>query len=646
MTPFKERMRVPSALVGILVVTALVYLPGIRGGYVFDDYPNIVDNLALHVTSLSWNDWIAAMLSSPASNLHRPLAMLTFAVNLYFTGLDPVPMKLTNIAIHLLNVLLVFGLIRSLLSPVFTGNDGMRRRIDWAALFASACWALHPINLMAVLFIVQRMESLCHVFVFAGLWAYVAGRVRQQRGASGWSLVLTGLVGGTAVGLLAKESAVLLPVYALCLETCIFGFRGATERRDPRMLWLYGGVLILPAIIGVAWLLPPLIHPGALSYRNFTIGQRLLTEPRVVLDYLRWILLPDLRQFGLDHDDYVVSYGLWNPPSTLLAILGIVALSAAAWFLHRRRPLVSLGILWFLSAQLLTATFIPLELVFEHRNYFASLGICVALADLLLLAPPARSAAPRAAATAFVLLCATTTYMRASEWSNPVLFASTEAAKHPLSPRSTYSLARALVVATRYNPNSPLVAPSLAALDHARHIQDSGILPDQAALLFDAHIGRPIDPDLWTDMQAKLSHDPIGAQEISALRSLTDCAVARKCMFDPNAMLATFWAAMGRGDNPYILHVYGNYVLNVLGDDALAMRVWKQASMLAPNESQYRISVIKLLIAQGKYDEARADIAALRGLGGLSQHATEADVLDKRLSDSLRARSGAHPSRQ
>jgi hypothetical protein len=646
MTAFPDRLRVFLALAAIVLITALVYLPGLQGGYVFDDFPNIVDNTALHVTRLSWSDWVAASLSSPSSALRRPLAMLTFAANYYFTGPDPAPMKFTNIAIHLLNTLLVFGLVRSLVSTTCRGEEDMTRRIGWTALAASAFWALHPINLMAVLYIVQRMESLCQVFVLAGLWAYVAGRAQQQQRAGGWWLVLGGLAGGTALGLLVKESAVLLPVYALCLELCIFKFRGSNQRRDSRVVAVFVAVLVVPAIIGMSWLAPVLFEHDSFVARNFTMTQRLLTEPRVLLDYLRWTVAPNLGEFGLAHDDFAVSHGLWDPPSTALAIFGLVALAGAAAIVRTRRPLVALGIFWFLCAHLLTATIIPLELVFEHRNYFASLGICIALADLLLLAPAARRPAQRAGAAiavAFALLCATTTYLRATEWSNPLLFASTEAAKRPRSPRATYSLERALIVATNYQPSSPLIGPTLAAIGRARRVPNSGILPDQAALLFDAHLGRTIDPDLWADMQAKLRKDPIGPEEISALRSLTDCAIAHACMFDPNAMLATYWAAMSRGDNPDVLLVYGNYVLRLFGDDTLAMRLWKQASKLAPRASQYRISVIKLLIAQGHYDEARVDIADLRRLGGVGEHASEADTLESRLRDSVKAERATKP---
>ena len=172
------------------------------------------------------------MLSSPSSDLQRPLAMLSFAANHYFTGLAPGPMKTTNILVHLFNTVLVFGLLTTLCRALPGTDEAGARRRRFVVLFCSAGWALAPINLMAVLFVVQRMESLCHLFVFAGLWLYISGRLRQRDGRGGLWLVLLGLIGGTGLGVLAKESAVLLPVYALSLELTLFQFRsnGARDR--------------------------------------------------------------------------------------------------------------------------------------------------------------------------------------------------------------------------------------------------------------------------------------------------------------------------------------------------------------------------------------------------------------------------------
>src|SRR4029079_2147496 len=118
--------------------------------------------------------------------------------------------------------------------------------------------------------------------------------------------------------------------------------------------------------------------------RDFNLPERLMTEARIVFDYLHWIVLPNLRELSLYHDDYVVSRGLLQRATTLLGLVAAPLIVALAVYLRRWRPLVSLGVLWFFAAQLLTATVVPLELVFEHRTYFASLGVLLALADLAL----------------------------------------------------------------------------------------------------------------------------------------------------------------------------------------------------------------------------------------------------------------------
>jgi hypothetical protein len=624
--------RVRAALAMLLVLIVVVYRPGIGGGYTFDDYPNIVDNGALHVTRLNWNDWIAAALSSPASALQRPLSMLTFAANDYFTGTDPRPMKWTNLAIHLINTLLVFALIRTILRSV--PRDGVRaRRVEWAAAYAAAAWALAPINFMGVLYIVQRMESLSHVFVFAGLWLYAVGRMRMREARGGWPAIGYGLVVCTALGLLCKESAVLLPLYALCLELCVFGFRDGSGRRDPRIYALFAIVLVLPTIVGSVWMLPRIADATAYSGRDFTLGDRLLTEPRVVLDYLRWTLWPRLNELGLNHDDYVISRGLWNPPSTLYAIGALAALLVFAWRIRSRYPIAALGLLWFFAAQTLTATVIPLELVFEHRNYFASLGLCLALTDALLLIP-ATGLTRRGGvllASIFVLLGATITDLRARDWSDPYAFSSSEALKHPRSPRATYDLARTLIVMTGYRKDSPLIEAAERALDGALRTPHSTVLPDHAALIFAAHLGKPLRREWWGNLQTKLRARPVGPQEQSSLAAMTDCAVAKACAFAPADMLAVYDAAASHGPNPEVLSMRGNYVLNVIGDGDETLRLWRQAEALRPAEPQYHISLAKLLIALRHYDEARAEIAQLRKIGRLGQNEAAALELESRM---------------
>ena len=134
----------------------------------------------------------------------------------------------------------------------------------------------------------------------------------------------------------------------------------------------------------------------------------------------------------------------------------------------------------------------------------------------------------------------------------------------------------------------------------------------------------------WQHMQARLSTRPLGPQEMGALGGLMTCSLERHCNFPPDDMLATFGAALSQGDNPEVLSIYGNYVLNVLGDAELAMRLWQEARDLNPAEPQYQIAVIKLLIEQRRFDEASEEIARLRKMGRLGQYVGSADSLEER----------------
>ena len=619
----------PPTTLALLV--ALAYWPGRGGGYAFDDFPNIVNNTALHVLTLNWDAWLAAMFSSEAGTLQRPLAMVTFAANYYFTGLDPVPMKLTNIAIHALNALLVLGLVRILLAAGFPALQ--RRRLEWAARFTAAAWALHPINLMAVLFVVQRMESLSHTLVFGGLLLYLLGRKRQLEGKRGWMLIAPGIVGGTVLGVLAKESAVLLPLYAALVELCLLRCRDASGCPDRRLLGGFVFVLVIPALFAIAWLLPASLSPGAYANRDFSLDQRLMTESRVVLDYMHWTLAPSLRHLSLYHDDFVVSRGMLAPWSTLPALLGIAALLALAVWMRPRRPLLSLGVLWFLGAQVLTATFIPLELVFEHRNYFASLGICLALTDLLLLMPLQESLRRLGAllAVAWLLALGMTTHLRAYEWADPLRFAATEAAKHPASPRATYAYGNALLVASGYRRDSPYLEQARSAFEHARTLPRSGILPHSALLLLAARTGQPLQNAWWAQMQARLQVDPIGVQEATAVAGLVRCAREQRCAFPPEHMLETFSAGLSQGPNAEIINLKADYTINVLHQPMAALALWQQAIALKPREPQYRINLVKLLIAMNRIEDAREQVRVLRHMGRYGQYGSIASELESRM---------------
>lgn len=623
------------AMAALSLLLVAVYAPGLGGAWVFDDFPNIVDNAALRVSWESgWERWRDAALSSASRDLPRPLAMLSFAIDHAVHGLDVRVMKATNIAIHLLNSWLVFGLVRALLQAPAVARATSAHR-DLLAAWCAAAWALNAIHVTAVLFVVQRMEVLSHSFVLAGLWIFVLGRLRLERDGKGWLMMVSGVVLGAGLGVLVKESAVLLPLYAALVEWVLMRdapHRTAAKRRG--LLAFFAATLMLPGVVGLSVILPRALAPGAFDGRAFTLAERLLTEARVLLDYLHWSLVPDLGRMSLYHDAYPISHGPWTPPSTTLAILALGLLAALALRVRKTHPVVSIGIAWFIAAHLLTATVWPLELVFEHRNYFASLGVCLAVAGLLLSV--VRAARFRAGgmviALAFLALHAGATGIRAREWSDQLGFSKIEAEKQPDSPRASFDYARNLVILADFRSDSPYFEPARLALERAMRVPGASPLTESAAIQFAAQSGIPVDDAWWEQLATKLRTRKTGLAEINALANLSDCVTQGHCRLPHERIVEVYLAAIEQGPHPRVLHDYGRFALTGLREPDLALALFEDAVQGEPTEVVYRISLARLLLASGERERALEQIDAIRHYSRLGQHAD----LIRALSDEAR----------
>ncbi|WP_426663145.1 tetratricopeptide repeat protein [Rhodanobacter aciditrophus] len=624
-------------LVALLVAAAL-YWPGLSGSWLFDDYPNIVDNPGVQPHAASVPALVRAALSSPASEFKRPLASLSFAANYLVGGLDPWGWKLANLLVHLLNGLLVYllaaGILRALSPGDAAAKDEPKRQTHIVATLIAAAWMLLPINLTAVLYVVQREESMANLFVLMGLIGYTAGRRRMLQQSSAdqaWSkrggfwLCAASLTLPTAVGLLAKETAVMLPLYAFLIEWIVFRFRAPAGTGPWRLYALYAIVLVLPAIAGLAWQLPIVFNPSSWATRDFTLGQRLLSEARIVCDYIAWTLLPTPHALSFYHDQFRVSTGLFRPWTTLAGLLALACLAASVIWLRKRQPLASLGIALFLGCQLLTGTFLPLELVYEHRNYFASFGVLLTVVPWLAAAPlgsvtlpipqPRWSLLRRTLLACLLLWWGGLTAITAYAWGDPLRLAQELAARAPDSPRAQYELGRTYIVYSHYDLASPYTQLAYAPLERAASFPESSILPQQALIFMNSRMGLPLKAQWWDSMIAKLRARKPGVQDESSLAALTQCARDRACPLPTDRMVQAFEAALDHADPSARLQAtYGDYAWNVLGNHALGLRMIEGAVKTAPNEPAYRITQIRMLAAEGRWDEAREALTKLKSL--------------------------------
>jgi len=552
-------------------------------------------------------------------------------------------MKLTNLVIHLLNGLLVYILARSLLSLV-TPDAGKERDRRIAALIATG-WMLLPINLTGVLYTVQRMESMANLFVMLGLIGYVAGRQRMRANAdatraqrrasrrSGFLLCAFSVTAPTAAGILAKETAAMLPLYAFLVEWAVLGFRSVTMqendtsaaqlRVDGRLGVLFLFVLALPLVAGLAWLLPGVLNPLSWSTRDFTLRTRLLSEARIVVDYIGWTLLPTPHELSFYNDDFQISSNLFNPWTTFTSILALIALSTCTWWLRPRRPLVALGIALFLACHLLTGTILPLELIYEHRNYFASFGLMLALIPLVLpqVSSTAIAVQPSLALVrgtlliGLLLLWGSQTAMTAMAWGNPLELAETLAARAPNSPRAQYELGRTYIIYSHYDRSSPFTRLAYAPLERAAALPNSSILPEQALIFMNARMHLPVKPAWWHSLIDKLQQHKLTVQDESSLGALTQCARDGQCELSQKYMMQAYFAALSHPrPSSRLLAMYGDYAWNVLDDRPLGLSMIASAIKATPSEPAYRITLIRMLVSLGQKSDAQNAMKQLESL--------------------------------
>jgi tetratricopeptide (TPR) repeat protein len=347
------------------------------------------------------------------------------------------------------------------------------------------------------------------------------------------------------------------------------------------------------------------------SSRDFTLMERVLTESRVLLFYLKMIIMPTVQELGLNHDDFPLSHSLLDPPGTLLSLLALAALFTAALLLVGRQPLVSLGLLWFFTGHALESTILPLEIAHEHRNYLADYGIllaatcAVAQVPLSKLGPLIRLPAP----LLLILLFSYTTWLRSEQWSDNINHAIYEARHHPDSHRAVFSAGRIHArLALEGYPDSKEQAYTY--LERARKLDKTGIMPNVTLIKLSYLLDDPVDPAWFEDILDKLSRQPISAYDISSLQNLTDCLQAR-CKIDPEKMETLFDIVLQQ-ENARLVDIYGYYTINNRGNFEKGLALFEHAVELDPSDPQYRKNLINLLVVMRKFDEAELRLAQFK----------------------------------
>lgn len=438
----------PAALLcTLLALAAWLFWPGTSGPPLLDDRSSVlvIEDLQEHPERA-----VDAIFGDRSGPLGRPVSLATFVAEKLWLGDSLTISKRVNLGLHLVNGALVFLLLQLLLRHTGAPASGAL-----AALLAGA-WLLAPLQVSSVLYVVQRMAMLATTFMLLTLLAWVAWRQSLARGcpAHAW-LALAALF--ALAGVFAKENAVVVVPVLLALEALWFQCRDATGRVMPRLrLAVWGGI----AMGGSGLLLIALLRWEALAarfgHRPFSLEERLLTQWRVLWDYVGQLWWPNVQRLGIYHDDIALSTSFAQPAATLWAALAwllVLAVTAlAAWRGPLGRWLLA-GLAWYLLGHAVESSVLPLELYFEHRNYFPALGLWlvmgVVLGRLMVLGRPL--VAPLLVCLGlYVVWLALLTSPLAQVWSSRPLLVLHHLNGHPASPRANTDMAVLLADAGAY----------------------------------------------------------------------------------------------------------------------------------------------------------------------------------------------------
>lgn len=610
----------------LFFVCALLYAPGLCGPLIFDSLPALTGNPAIHVAPGSAFDWLAAAGSSSTGPLGRPLAIISFSLNLLVAdGLSIPALKAVNIAIHLACGLVLMLLTRALVRTSLVPEHCSHTDRSLLVFVIVSLWLLHPLNVSTVLYTVQRMAQLSALFSLLALFFYCHYRLEALRASDGEGakLLSRGIFLAVLCGIaatLAKENGLLvfwlLPVVELyCFSDRKVPVLNLLYRSLPWLVWLPLIYLLTVVLLPPDWLL------GGYRSRGFSLEERVLTQARVLWLYLGWLAWPDLGQMGFHHDDVGLSRGFFAPVSTLFALFSWVAIGFAGWVSRTRIPVLSFALVWFLIAHAMESTVAPLELIYEHRNYFASIGVCVLIGGFLVGIRTRSRPVAMVATIGIVLIYSALLGVRVSYWSDELKLARHHLQHHPDSARTLYHYAN---TAYRLGSgemgaelNQELLLESRAAYQLALE-QEPGNMAAIAALVWlDSIYFEGANPDYWIqELDRAIENRHLTASDFNALTTIAACAGYAACAIDPDIHSTQIQNLRLRYPHSVDLAAReARFYREVMGQPDVAVDMTRTGLQTWPGSIELHRELIAALVAAG---DSGAALEAMRGLAAYS----------------------------
>jgi Flp pilus assembly protein TadD len=641
-----QRRRNLRAAALIVVVGALTFANSLSAPFIYDDSAVIAENATIRSPSL-----VTRLLTTPragAPTAGRPLANFSFAVNYAIGGRDVGGYHVVNIAVHVMNALLLFGIIRRTLARL--GEE----RPDAIALVCALVWMVHPLQSEPVDYLSARTESMMALFFLLTLYSSI--RARDASAPATWQV---GAVIACALGTACKESmAVALPIVALYDRIFLFhSWTEAIRRRWP----LYAGLAATG--LELAWLIsssprgssagwspdPGLVAP-------VTPWVYLLNQAVMIAHYLRLTFWPSgmVLDYGVPR---ALTLAQVAPQMALVALLGLLTIAALL-----RAPAAGFLGAWFFVMLAPSSSVLPIhtEVGAERRMYLASIAIVVLVAVGVYRWASRRSPLSTRvlaiAALVVVVALAATTVARNGEYASPLGMWRTVVDRWP-NGRARWALATQLKAAGR----SDEVLPQLreAVLDYPEaHLGVGEELFEQK------QYAEAVD-ELDTFIRLRPMHvNIIDAHEFAgralAAQGKVDEAIARFRLI--LTMVPKHAAAHGRLADLYFQHQrfaeaaaeypaflaarpgeagpWTNYAISLVetGQGDLAVKAFERAAPIEPRSGNARRNLAKAYFAQRNLPAAEREAREAVRIDGRDAEAR--DILAVVLEESRRGTRG------
>jgi len=349
----------------------------------------------------------------------RIVGYLTFALDYAVHGYSLTGYHLVNILIHVLATFMAYQVALALLKTPRLESMANEQAILWLPLITALIFAIHPLQIQAVTYIVQRLASLVALFYLSSLYCYLQFRLSKtpkKKIIFGFFLIISG-----CLALFTKQNAVTIPLVFLLLEWIFFN--------PQRKIIIAGAICTSIGLLGAYLLFPIVLNQELFAFISERTRETVLLNRIEYLSVQMYVLWNYIQKFLLPVNlaliyEYAVPESFFSPGIFFPAVFHAGLILAAV--LNRKAfPLAAFGILFYYTAHLVESSIIPIrDFAFDHRTYLPNFGLCLLVGSLVVayLSRKPLTKAVLLLVCLVVLLLVALTWSRNQLWRDPIAF--------------------------------------------------------------------------------------------------------------------------------------------------------------------------------------------------------------------------------